>query len=81
MARYCRMAEKFLPNMPKSLLNQSLKNTGLFKTVFFNLTLIDLKIIVFLHWILNNYNVILRLAKSPLGYGRFITLHWQAFGQ
>ena len=39
----------------------------------FNLTLIDLKIIVFLHWILNNYNVILRLAKSPLGYGRFMS--------
>ena len=49
MARYCRMAEKFLPNMPKSLLNQSLKSIGSFKTVFFNLTLIDLKIIVFLH--------------------------------
>ena len=47
----------------------------------FNLTLIDLKIIVFLHWILNNYNVILRLAKSPLGYGRFMSLNWQAFGQ
>lgn len=40
----------------------------LFKTVFSNLTLI----IVFQHWILNNYNVILRLAKSPLGYGRFM---------
>lgn len=47
----------------------------------FNLTLIDLKIIVFLHWILNNYNVILRLAKSPLGYGRFMSLNWQVFGQ
>ena len=31
------------------LLNQSLKSIGSFKTVFFNLTLIDLKIIVFLH--------------------------------
>ena len=67
--------------MPKSLLNLSLKSTGLFKTVFSNLTLIDLKIIVFLHWILNNYNVILRLAKSPLGYGRFMSLNWQAFEQ
>ena len=49
MARYCKIAEKFLPNMPKSLLNQSLKSTGSFKTAFSNLTLIDLKIIVFLH--------------------------------
>lgn len=48
-ARYYRIAERFLPNMPKSLLNQSLKSIGSFKTVFFNLTLIDLKIIVFLH--------------------------------
>ena len=67
--------------MPKSLLNLSLKSTGLFKTVFSNLTLIDLKIIVFLHRILNNYNVILRLAKSPLGYGRFMSLNCQVFGQ
>ena len=66
MARYCRIAEKFLPNMPKSLLNLSLKNTGLFKTAFSNLTLIDLRMIVFLHWMLNDYDAILSLAKTTL---------------
>ena len=66
IVRYYRIAERFLPNMPKSLLNQSLKSTGSFKTVFSNLTLIDLKIIVFLHWIWNNYDAILGLAKSTL---------------
>ena len=27
------------------------------------------------------YDAILRLAKSPLGYGRFMSLNWQVFGQ
>ena len=53
--------------MPKSLLNQSLNNTESFKTVFSNLTLIDLRIIAFLHWMWNNYDAIWRLAKSILG--------------
>ena len=66
MARYYRIAEKFLPNMPKSLLNLSLKNTESFKTVFSNLILIDLRIIAFLHWMWNNYDAIWRLAKSAL---------------
>ena len=47
-------------------LNLSLKNTGLFKTAFSNLTLIDLRIVIFLHWIWNNYDAIWRLAKSAL---------------
>ena len=33
-ARYYKITDRFLPNMPKSLLNQSLKSTGSFKTVF-----------------------------------------------
>ena len=51
----------------KSLLNQSLKSTGSFKTVFSNLILIDLRITVFLHWMWNNYDAIRKLAKSILG--------------
>lgn len=52
------MQVKSLRSLPSLLQNLSLKNIGLFKTVFSNQTLIDLRMIAFLRliWMLNNKN-------------------------
>ena len=71
MEDWARRIDKFINLFDGPILQDSGKVSAeyakLFKTAFSNLTLIDLRMIVFLHWMWNNCDAIWRLAKSILG--------------
>ena len=66
MEDWAKRIDKFINLFDSPILQDSGKVSAEFAKEFANLTLIDLKIIVFLHWIWNNYDAILGLAKSTL---------------